>query len=152
MNFPLRFLRKQTKPVNELPPFERGLYYEQYACRWLKKQGYKILDRNFRAKKNTEIDIVLKKGRCVIFVEVKARREGSPYDPLHGIDPKKKRNLQVASEDYLKRLKRCGIDPEDLEIRYDAVAVAFKGDGTPCGITHYLSYLEPSDENFRSSL
>ncbi len=49
-----------------------GDYGEDLACKYLKKQGYKILERNFRIS-GGEIDIVAKDKDILVFVEVKAR-------------------------------------------------------------------------------
>lgn len=49
-----------------------GVKGEKAACAFLKKAGYKILERNYR-KKYGEIDIIAQKGDTVSFVEVKTR-------------------------------------------------------------------------------
>lgn len=49
-----------------------GNYGEDLAVKFLKKQGYKILERNFRIS-GGEIDIVAKDKDILVFVEVKAR-------------------------------------------------------------------------------
>ena len=49
---------------------------ENKAAGYLKRKGYKILDRNFRCRMG-EIDIVAQKDGYVVFVEVKARKDAS---------------------------------------------------------------------------
>ena len=49
-----------------------GNYGEDLACQYLKKLGYKILERNYRIR-GGEIDIVAKDQDMLVFVEVKAR-------------------------------------------------------------------------------
>ncbi len=122
------------------------MYYEDFVCRWLKGQGYRILDRNYRGKKRREIDIIAKDGETLVFLEVKARRRNSVYTALKAIDRKKRLSLALVSRDYLRQLKATGIDTDDVQIRYDVVALAFDGDGVPQSIDHYISYLEPSHE------
>jgi putative endonuclease len=63
-----------------------GRYGERAACAFLKKQGYKILDFNFRSKRWGELDIVALDGEVLVFVEVKCRtslRYGSPAEALN---------------------------------------------------------------------
>lgn len=142
-----RRIRRGKARLRDLPPYERGLYYEEFVCKWLKKRGYHILDRNFEGKKRCEIDIVAKDGKTLVFVEVKARRRNTVYSPLRGIDSRKRGALYSASSEYLQKLKLCGVDIEDLDVRYDVAALTFDPDGTPCSLDYYISYLEPSREN-----
>ena len=50
-----------------------GIYGEKLALKYLKKQKYKILEKNFRCALG-EIDIVAKDGEFLVFVEVKKRK------------------------------------------------------------------------------
>jgi len=52
--------------------FTTGNRGEGIVCQYLKKQGYKILERNYRIR-GGEIDIVAKEGKTLVFVEVKTR-------------------------------------------------------------------------------
>lgn len=133
-------------PINTLPPYERGLYYEEFVCRWLKKRGYRILDRNYYGRRRREIDIIAKDKDTLVFIEVKARRRNSVYTALKAIDRKKRLSLALVSQDYLRQLEHTGIDTEDLKIRYDVIALAFDENGVPSCIDHYISHLEPKRE------
>lgn len=53
--------------------FDKGTFGENKACKYLKKQGYKILERNFKTS-FAEIDIIAEKDGLYIFVEVKTRK------------------------------------------------------------------------------
>lgn len=136
------------RPPAELSPYERGLYYETVVCRWLKKKGYKILDRNYRGQRQSEIDIVAKEGKTLVFIEVKARRKMSVFAPLRSVDARKRRALSLACTDYLRALRGQGIDPDDLDIRYDIITLAFDAGGEPVSLDHYISYLVMTRENF----
>ncbi|MBQ1966092.1 MAG: YraN family protein [Clostridia bacterium] len=141
-----RAIRKGKQSVLDLSPYDRGLYYEDVVCRWLKQRGYHILDRNYEAKKRTEIDIVAKDKETLVFIEVKARRKETAFDPLKAIDKRKREALALAVTDYLKGLQRNGIDTEDLSLRFDAVALYFDNEGEPTNLEHYVSYLVPNYE------
>lgn len=86
----------------ELTTTELGRFGEKAAADFLKKKGYRILERNYRAGKN-EIDIIASNKKDIVFVEVKTRTLSAlgdlPYGaPLEAVDtPKQKRTLAAAS-------------------------------------------------------
>ena len=65
---------------------ERG---ERAAARHLKRQGMRILLRGYRTKQG-EIDLIARDGDTLVFVEVKARRQGVPAE---AVTPEKQRRL-----------------------------------------------------------
>ena len=72
---------------------ERGIEGEELAVRELKRNKYKIIERNFRTPAG-EIDIVAKDGKCLVFVEVRTRGSiefGLPQETI--LAGKKKRLL-----------------------------------------------------------
>ncbi len=141
-------LRRGKQDPNTLPPYERGLYYEDWVCRHLRAQGYHILDRNYRARKQSEIDLVAKDGKTLVFVEVKARRRITVYSPLRAVDETKRRALALAARDYCNALADTGVEMEEIPRRYDVVALYFDGNGRPCALDHYPGYLEEAHEGF----
>lgn len=63
--------------VMDLPNnLKLGKIGEDKACEYLVEKGWKIIERNFR-RKFGELDIVVKKGRILVFVEVKTMTEES---------------------------------------------------------------------------
>ena len=148
----MKFSALKTKspgaPRKDLSTYERGLYYEDVVCRWLKNRGYRILDRNYRARKQSELDIVAKDKDTLVFIEVKARRKQSLFSPLRSIDDRKRRALSLACEEYLRELQATGVNTADLSVRYDVIALAFDKEGEPLSIDHYISYLVMNREHF----
>ncbi len=77
-----------------------GLNAESIACEYLQNLGYKIIDRNVRAKLS-EIDIIATKDGVYHFVEVKS---GVGFDPVYNFTPQKLTkilrgvNLYIASK------------------------------------------------------
>src|SRR5437763_14234708 len=64
-----------------------GTKGENLACRFLRRQGYKILYRNFRGRTGGEIDIVCRERDTLVFVEVKTRGSeefGRPFEAVRG--------------------------------------------------------------------
>lgn len=64
---------------------------EDEACRFLKKNGYRILERNFTIR-GGEIDIICEKGEYVVFVEVKLRKNTNFGTPGRVCGKKTSRN------------------------------------------------------------
>lgn len=94
---------------------------EDKACEFLQKQGFKIIERNFR-KGYGEIDIVAieetKDGKVLVFVEVKTRTSNKFGTPLEAINYWKLRELIKTSQFYKMTHKNL---PESLRI--DAISV-----------------------------
>ena len=132
--------KKEPRSVNDLPPYERGLYYEDFACRWLKKKGYKILDRNYRGRKRSELDLVAKDGETLVFIEVKSRRRKSRHTPLRSLHVRKRSSLARACADYVTDLIDSGVDTKDLDLRFDVIAIDFDEAGVPTALDHYPAY------------
>ncbi|MDO4564591.1 MAG: YraN family protein [Clostridia bacterium] len=95
---------------------------ERLAERYLRRKGYRILERNYRAGRH-EIDIIAfdKKGNCIAFVEVKARSDSGFGLPCEAVGAQKQRFLRLAAETYLKRNA-----DGDTAARFDIVEVYLK--------------------------
>jgi putative endonuclease len=99
---------------------------EKLACHFLRRNGYKILYRNFRGRSGGEIDIVCRERDTLVFVEVKTRsREdfGRPFDAVN--------------RDKQKRISRGGLawlrllDDPDILFRFDVVEVILAKESEP---------------------
>ncbi|AFG34223.1 putative endonuclease related to Holliday junction resolvase [Fervidobacterium pennivorans DSM 9078] len=97
---------------------------EELAAEFLKRNGYKILERNYRTPFG-EIDIIAKRGETYVFVEVKSGT-GVQINPSERVDMKKYERINRSAEYYLrgKRYSKAQIDVieiinnEKLEIRH----------------------------------
>jgi putative endonuclease len=90
---------------------------EDIAVAYLKKAGYRIIERNYRCVFG-EIDIVARDGDTTVFVEVKSRRSERFGAPQAAVGPVKQRKLSMISLNYLKEKKLLGSNA-----RFDVVAV-----------------------------
>jgi len=79
-----------------------GKLGEDIATDYLRKGGYSILDRNFRAGYG-EIDIIALKKNILVFVEVKTRSDTSFGTPEEAVTPRKLREV-VQTAEYFKML------------------------------------------------
>jgi hypothetical protein len=59
----------------------RGARGAKLACRFLRRNGYKILYHNFKGRSGGEIDVVCRDRDTLVFVEVKTRQRG--FWPTH---------------------------------------------------------------------
>ncbi len=103
------------------PPFrtaiETGSYGERVAACFLRRQGYRILQRNFLAR-DGEIDLVCRCGEVLAFVEVRSRASADFGRPAETVTPPKEKALRQAAARYLALLNRT-----DVFYRFDVVEV-----------------------------
>ena len=71
---------------------ETGIWGEETACAHLVSLGYKIIERNYRAKCG-EIDIIAQKDHYICFTEVRTRAENALVSGLESIDLRKMRKI-----------------------------------------------------------
>ena len=109
---------------------------EKIAARFLKKNGFKILETN-RHESHNEIDIVALNREFILFVEVKTRTLDADGTlkfgpPSAAVDRKKQIRLLQAAKSYLAQTKRSFPQP-----RMDVIEVYLdKTNGKPCKINH----------------
>lgn len=96
-----------------------GKYGEDLAVSFLRKQGYKIIERNFRIR-GGEIDIVAVDGRTLVYVEVKTRTSHQFGLPEESVTAHKIKFLERAAKFY--RNNRKNLNLPMLE-RIDVVTV-----------------------------
>ena len=94
-----------------------GRVGENKACAYLKRQGIKVLERNYKNAVG-EIDIVAKDGEYLVFTEVKTRTSEDFGTPSEAVDLKKRQKYGRIAQMYLK-LK--GLD--DVPVRFDVIEV-----------------------------
>jgi putative endonuclease len=87
---------------------DTGSIGERFAASYLKKKGYRILERNFRTIFG-EIDIIAKLKCLIVFVEVKARATSSLGPPYLAITRIKERHIIKNALFYLKTRNLIGV-------------------------------------------
>jgi putative endonuclease len=96
---------------------------ERAAERFLKRQGHRILARNFRSP-GGEIDLITLDGRTLVFVEVKTRRSNRHAEPEESVNHDKQRRVIQAARFY-RRAKGA----DHLPCRFDVVAIVMGPSG-----------------------
>ncbi|HET7555374.1 MAG TPA: YraN family protein [Gaiellaceae bacterium] len=96
--------------------------FEQRALRHYRLRGYRILGKNVWIG-GYELDLVVRRGRRLAFVEVKAKSGDRLGDPLEMVTAEKQRRLRRAAEAWLAAHPECA----GLEARFDVVAIRRDG-------------------------
>lgn len=97
---------------------------EAAAARFLTKQRYKILAKNYRTRLG-EIDIIARDGDTIAFIEVKARTSEHFGHPKWAVTPRKQRRISMAALQYLKATRQS-----DAKARFDVISIS-SGAGSP---------------------
>ena len=92
---------------------------EDLACRYLEKNGYKILERNKHYSRFCEIDIIAEYKNTVVFVEVKTRKTNSFGNPAEAITKTKFEHIKQGVQYYLTEHKV-------KDFRIDVVGITLK--------------------------
>jgi putative endonuclease len=103
---------------SQLPLGRRG---ERAAEKYLRRNGYRIVARNFRAA-GAEIDLVAMDGETLVFVEVKTRRSRDAGAPEEAVDKRKQTRMRRAAEVFAQRYRA-----DEVEMRFDIAAVDASG-------------------------
>ena len=115
-------LKASSKP----PHLQRGTRGENLACRYLRRNGYKILFRNFRGHSGGEIDVVCRDNDTLVFVEVKTRTREDFGRPLEAVKRQKQKQISRGGLAWLRML-----DNPDILFRFDVVEVILADDAKP---------------------
>ncbi|MFL0268257.1 YraN family protein [Candidatus Clostridium radicumherbarum] len=99
-----------------------GTLGEFLAEKYIKKQGYIIIEKNFRCKTG-EIDIIGKDKEHIAFVEVKSRYNTDYGRPGEAVNYNKKRKLYKTAEFYIMKNKLY-----NFSFRFDVIEILLKLD------------------------
>ena len=87
----------------------KGIEGETLVCEYLEKQGFEIVERNYKEKCG-EIDVIAKKAGSWVFVEVKARNGSRFGDALESVTPAKIAKIIKTAELFLLRKRAYSSD------------------------------------------
>ena len=95
-----------------------GKRAEQRAVWWYRMRGYRILATNAWVA-GYELDIIVRRGRRLVFCEVKEKNGERFGDPLEMVDDEKQRRLRLAADAWLARHSETA----GLQVSFDVIAV-----------------------------
>ena len=127
-----------------------GDYFEEMTAETMKKNGYKIVARNWE-KHPYELDIVALKDKTVVFTEVKSANVSNYEPPEKNIDSEKMLSLVRGAAAFLKELEERGVDVSRFNKRFDAAAITFNDEKEPVEFKYYENYFICTDDRFYAS-
>jgi putative endonuclease len=90
---------------------------EDIASKFLKRNGYRIIARNYTTPLG-EIDIVAKDGDTIVFIEVKTRTSNAFGFPFESVTRRKKQKLKNLALLYLKKHRH------EAAARFDVISIS----------------------------
>ncbi|MEL6923606.1 MAG: YraN family protein [Bacteroidota bacterium] len=108
---------------------ELGKRGERLAAHHLQRKKYQILERNWRFSR-AEIDLIVRDGPVLVFVEVKTRSDDYMGKPQDFVSHHKQELLADAATVYMEQIGH------EWEIRFDVVAILIRK-GQPVEIEHF---------------
>lgn len=95
-----------------------GAAQEQIAVSYLRKQGYRVLECNFRCRTG-EIDVIAKESGYLVFIEVKYRKDTAKGFPEEAVDHYKIQKITRTAQFYMLKNRI----PSDTPCRFDVVTI-----------------------------
>ena len=110
-----------------------GVQGEEFAVAHLLRNGYTVLERNFRSR-GGEVDIVARdRDDCIVFIEVKTRRNLAYGLPQLAVNQRKQRQIAKGALSWLSHNRL-----HDRSARFDVIAVLLH-DGTKYELEHIVN-------------
>lgn len=115
-----------SKELSKPAHLRRGALGEKIARRFLRRNGYKILYRNFKGRSGGEIDVICRDHDTLVFVEVKTRTREDFGRPIQAVDRQKQKRISRGALAWLRML-----DNPEILFRFDVVEVVFVDNSKP---------------------
>ena len=117
---------------------ELGAKGEKLAAKFLKRKGYKIVQRNYRCRLG-EIDIIAEQDRSIIFVEVRSKQSERFGPPQYSITRAKRGQISKTALCYIKEKRLV-----ERSCRFDVIAITFSPESRKPEIEHIENAFELS--------
>lgn len=100
----------------------KGRYWEWRGLAHLRAQGLRLVCRNYSCR-GGEIDLIMRDGEAVVFVEVRYREDSGFGGAAASVTPAKQRRIMLAARHFLAGNPRYSQFP----CRYDVLAIQSAG-------------------------
>lgn len=118
--------------MTDLTQKEIGQIGEETAVKFLKKNKYRVIKRNYICKSG-EIDIICENKDYIVFVEVKTRKKDSLVSGVYAVNRDKQMHILKTASNFLLTYKKR------KQPRFDIIEVAFDTDTSCAKISeHYI--------------
>ncbi len=107
--------------AQHLKTITKGAWAEEQANQYLQAKGLQLITKNYRCKCG-EIDLVMRQKDCIIFVEVRYRKNNFFGSAAESIDQRKRSKLIAAAQHYLQ----CNKITARFPSRIDVIAITGK--------------------------
>ena len=114
---------RSTEGLSRSNNIEKGKKGEDIAAACLKKEGYRIIERNYRCLYG-EIDIIAMDAGDIVFIEVKSRKSDNFGSPEEAVGITKQKKISRVALNYLRERGLA-----DHNARFDIVAIRFMPQG-----------------------
>lgn len=111
---------------------KEGSIGESIACKYLEEHGFRLLQKNYRSGRY-EIDLVMRDGKTLVFVEVKARTGKGDILGREAVNKQKQRHIIIAAQGYMQAYGTF-----DDDVRFDVAEVDLRTRDVihiPCAFT-----------------
>jgi len=98
-------------------PQGRGRQAEKLACKFLQKQGFTLIEKNYACRLG-ELDLIMLQDTKLIFVEVKYRKSAQYGYASEAVDLRKQRKIILSAQNFLQQHPQFS----DMECRFDVVS------------------------------
>lgn len=95
-----------------------GRWGEDRVVRWYRRQGFQVLDRNWRCSRG-ELDVIVQRGSIVVVCEVKTRTSLAFGAPAEAVGWQKQRRIRRLAAQWLAEKERSG----PVQLRFDVAEV-----------------------------
>ena len=109
--------------MKDMSKISTGKDGEQIAVDYLKKNGYRICETNFRCPLG-EIDIIAREKSELVFIEVKTRKTTDLGYPEQAVGMRKQKKMSQLALWYLQKKKLA-----DANARFDVIAIILMPEG-----------------------
>jgi len=107
-------------PPKQATTVAKGKHAEQLTLTYLKRQGLRLVERNYRCRAG-EVDLILRDGQTLAFVEVRSRISAGFISPKESVNWRKQQRLARVAACYLRARPHLAHCP----MRFDVVSLTW---------------------------